>query len=216
MAGPPPISDQTAAARIRDAALRQFAARGVAATSIRDVARAARVSPGLVQHHFRSKDRLRRAVEEFVLQRATAAFGGPLPGRSPAESSLRIGAEISAFVRANPDAFTYIGRSLLEGDAAGTQLLASFVALARMQIERLVAARLLRADLDRDWTALHVMLIDVGAHLLAPTLRRLLGQSILEDAGLQRMETATKDLFLKGVYRSPARAPRARRRTARG
>src|SRR5437867_3678661 len=50
-----PPSDLTGAARIRDAALRQFAARGVAAASIRHVAKAAGVSPGLVQHHFRSR-----------------------------------------------------------------------------------------------------------------------------------------------------------------
>src|SRR5437899_7555139 len=71
-------SDLTAVARIRNAALRHFAARGVAATSIRDVARAARVSPGLVQHHFHSKARLRRAVDEFVIRRALEAVGTPI------------------------------------------------------------------------------------------------------------------------------------------
>ena len=70
-------SDLTAAARIREAALRRFAERGVAATSIRDVAKAAGVSPGLVQHHFRSKARLRRAVADHVMRRAIEAFGAP-------------------------------------------------------------------------------------------------------------------------------------------
>src|SRR5262252_4469110 len=60
-------SDLTSAARIRDAALEAFSARGVAGTSIRDVAKAAAVSPGLVQHHFRSKAGLRRAVDDFVV-----------------------------------------------------------------------------------------------------------------------------------------------------
>jgi AcrR family transcriptional regulator len=43
-------SDLSTYARIRNAALEGFATRGVAATSIRDVATAAGVSPGLVQH----------------------------------------------------------------------------------------------------------------------------------------------------------------------
>src|SRR5712671_6454217 len=101
-------SDLTAVARIRDAALQEFATRGVAATSIRDIARAAGVSPGLVQHHFRSKAGLRRAVEQVVVQRATEAFGRPIAGRSATASTMQIGSQISAFIRANPAAFAYI------------------------------------------------------------------------------------------------------------
>jgi TetR/AcrR family transcriptional regulator, regulator of cefoperazone and chloramphenicol sensitivity len=200
-----PRSDLTAAARIRDAALRLFAERGVAGTSIRDVARVAGVSAGLVQHHFRSKARLRRAVEEFVTRRATESFGRPIGGDSPSESSTRIGARISAFIRENPAAFTYIGRSLLEADAAALELLDRLLVLARAQLERLVAAGLLRPDVDLEWTALHVILIDVGAYLLEPALGRYLGESLLGEKGLKRMERATEALFLKGIYRLQGR-----------
>lgn len=59
-------ADLTARARIRDAAIARFAERGYAGTSIRDVAAAAQVSPGLVQHHFGSKEELRAACDEYV------------------------------------------------------------------------------------------------------------------------------------------------------
>jgi AcrR family transcriptional regulator len=205
------VSDLTAAARIRDAALRQFAGRGVAATSIRDVAKAAGVSSGLVQHHFRSKARLRRAVEEFVVHRAIAAFGQPTGSDSPAESSMQMGARISAFIRANPAVFAYVGRSILEGDAAGLELFERFLALARAQLARLVTGGLLRSDLDRDWAALHVVLIDVGAYLLEPALSRYLGEPLLSEKGLKRMQKATEALFLKGIYRQEERRRRTRR-----
>ena len=206
-------ADLTAAARIRDAALRQFAARGVAATSIRDVAKKASVSPGLVQHHFRSKAGLRRAVDEFVIGRAVESFGQPIGGNTPAESSVRVGARISAFVRANPIMFAYIGRSLLEADAAAVQLFERLLDVARAELDRLAAAGLLRADLDREWAALHVILIDVGAFLLEPALARHLGGSLLSEKGLLRMEKATEALFLKGIYRRATRrrSPRKRR-----
>jgi TetR/AcrR family transcriptional regulator, regulator of cefoperazone and chloramphenicol sensitivity len=58
--------DLTARARIRDAAVTLFADAGYSGTSIRDVARAAGVSPGLVQHHFGSKEGLRAACDEHV------------------------------------------------------------------------------------------------------------------------------------------------------
>src|SRR2546428_13872074 len=115
-------SDLTAAARIRNAALRHFAARGVAATSIRDVAKAARVSPGLIQHHFPSKARLRSAVDDFVIRRALEAFGTPVSGGPPQEIALQLGSRIAEFIRADPDVFAYIGRSLLEAGQTGPRL----------------------------------------------------------------------------------------------
>ncbi len=197
----PVDTDLTAAARIRDAALHEFAARGVSATSIRDVARAARVSPGLVQHHFGSKARLRHAVEEFVTRRAVEALGDLFPDGSPAETTTRIAHRISAFIRENPAAFAYIGRSLLEGDATGVALFESLLGVARAQIDRFRDAGLLRPDLDLDWTVLHVVLIDVGAYLLEAGLVRYLGEPLRGERGLERMERATAALFLRGIFR---------------
>src|SRR6184192_360599 len=124
-----PPSDLTGAARIRDAALRQFAARGVAAASIRHVAKAAGVSPGLVQHHFRSKAGLRQAVD---------AFGDLIVEGSPEENARKLGSRIAAFIRANPAVFAYIGRSLLEADAPGRELLDRLLLVARAQLDRLL------------------------------------------------------------------------------
>ena len=58
--------DRSTAARIRDAAIGLFAERGVAATTVREIAEAAAVSPGLVIHHFGSKDALRAACDEHI------------------------------------------------------------------------------------------------------------------------------------------------------
>ena len=62
-----PAEDLTARARILDAALAQFAAHGVRGATMRGIAEAAGVSLGLVQHHFGTKDGLRRACDEVVL-----------------------------------------------------------------------------------------------------------------------------------------------------
>lgn len=58
-------SDRTARARIRDAAIECFGQRGFAVT-VRTIAEHAGVSPGLVIHHFGSKDKLRRVCEDHV------------------------------------------------------------------------------------------------------------------------------------------------------
>jgi AcrR family transcriptional regulator len=61
------FEDLTARARIREAALAQFAEHGFERTTIRGIAAAAGVSPGLVRHHFGSKQALREAVDAHVL-----------------------------------------------------------------------------------------------------------------------------------------------------
>jgi AcrR family transcriptional regulator len=58
--------DLTARARIRDAAIRLFTERGMEKTSILDIAKEARVSGGLIRHHFGSKDGLREACDSYV------------------------------------------------------------------------------------------------------------------------------------------------------
>ena len=70
------FEDLTARARIRDATLEHFTEYGFDRATIRDIARAAGVSPGLVRHHFGTKDELRNAI---TLNSVTA-----LPG--PAQS----------------------------------------------------------------------------------------------------------------------------------
>ena len=72
VAEPPAPSDVTARARIRDAAVRRFAADGFGAP-VRAIAADAGVSPGLVIHHFGSKAALRAACDEHVLREVREA-----------------------------------------------------------------------------------------------------------------------------------------------
>ncbi|MFD2024925.1 TetR/AcrR family transcriptional regulator [Promicromonospora aerolata] len=60
--------DLNARARIRDAALEQFARHGVSGATMRGIAQAAGVSVGLVQHHFGTKDGLRLACDELIVE----------------------------------------------------------------------------------------------------------------------------------------------------
>jgi AcrR family transcriptional regulator len=64
----PAYGNLTARARIRDAALLQFAEPGVNGATIRGIAEAAGVSPGLVQHHFGSKEALREACDTYATE----------------------------------------------------------------------------------------------------------------------------------------------------
>lgn len=59
--------DLTTRARIREAALHLFPEHGFSGTTLREVAREAGVSAGLVVHHFGSKEGLREACDQHVV-----------------------------------------------------------------------------------------------------------------------------------------------------
>ena len=84
----PSPEDLSTKARIRDAAIRRFAADGLGA-SLRAVAADAEVSPGLIMHHFGSRAGLRAACDEYVLAETRILLAGPAGADPLAGTMLR-------------------------------------------------------------------------------------------------------------------------------
>jgi AcrR family transcriptional regulator len=197
-------ADLTAQARIRNSGLALFADRGVAATSIRDIAQHAGVSPGLIQHHFGTKDGLRDAINEHVLALATESFAElPEPG-DPAELQHRLGDRIADFVRDNPTALRYVARAIADRDDAALRLFDAFVAITRRQWDQLAGYGLLRPDADLEWASLHVVVLNLGTILFLEAIQRHLPTEFSEASQLARWNRASSDLFQRGVYRPSA------------
>ena len=116
--------------RIRNAALEGFATDGIAATSIRDVAKAAGVSPGLVQHHFATKTALAQAVNDYVASIALAAFAVVPVASSAQDAAEELGARVTALIRDHPAALLYLARASIEGDSGSLDLFDTFVSIA--------------------------------------------------------------------------------------
>jgi AcrR family transcriptional regulator len=109
--------DLTARARIREAALVQFAAHGFDGATIRAIAEAAGVSPGLVQHHFRSKEALRRACDDAVLELVRRKLEATRDGE------ITDPAFLAALYAAAPPLVRYVARAVVDGTPAGAELL---------------------------------------------------------------------------------------------
>jgi AcrR family transcriptional regulator len=192
-------SDLTTKARIRDAAMARFGAEGVAATSLRAVARAAGVSPGLVVHHFGSKEGLIRAVDEAVLTRIDATLREvPLDG-PPSDVVAHRSDMVAAFLRAQPALCDYLGRALTERTEASAELFHRLFRFAARD-ERLVEAGVLRADTDPFWRAMHQIVLVLGPLVLRPLVERELGGTLLDEEHLARWSDARTDLLRDGLY----------------
>ena len=184
--------------RILDAALEGFARDGVAATSIRDVASSAGVSPGLVQHYFPSKAALHDAVDEHVKEIARDALGlHEFEGDLVEDLAERL----TALVAENFVALRYVARGVAEADAAALSIFDTITQLVRDQLAELQRRKMLRADLDLDWAALHTVLINLGTVIMEPGVSDQLGKPFLTKRQVERWKVATTKLFVEGEIR---------------
>jgi AcrR family transcriptional regulator len=165
--------DRTARSRIRDAAIRRFAAEGVAATSVRAIAEEAGVSAPLVIHHFGSKDGLRVACDEHVAalvrDRKTPAMAAGT-GLDPIAALREQGS--------GPPVLLYLARTLLDGSPHVADLVDEMVADAVAYMEAGVAAGALRPTADPHGRAAVLTLWSLGALVLHEHASRLLGAEL--------------------------------------
>jgi AcrR family transcriptional regulator len=127
--------DLTTRARIRDAALTRFPAEGFAATTVRSIARDAGVSPGLVVHHFGSKDGLREACDRYVVAKFRETKLAAME-----EGNIGSPAFASAAFRVSQPLLRYFGWALVRGHSAADELFDEMVRegqeLTRVAVDR--------------------------------------------------------------------------------
>ena len=192
-------SDLTGYARIRNAALECFARDGVKASSVRAIARAAGVSPGLVQHHFPTKQALRDAVNAHVVALAAAPFADlPLP-IADVDPFDELGRRITSLLSEQSDALRYAARATLEGDEMAVELFGAFVAIARSQWDLLAREGRLREDLDLQWAALHPVIFNFGVVLFREAIERHLPEPLFSPQQLERLNVAMTTLQRLGT-----------------
>jgi AcrR family transcriptional regulator len=201
-------SDLTHYARIRNVALEGFATRGVEATSIRDVAAAAGVSAGMVQHLFKTKAGLRDAVNEYVVRVVADAFAGYGEGTPAEELMDEMGQRITGIVRDHHLALRYVARSVADGDPGGLALFDSFVAIADDIMGSLEQAGALRENLDRSWATLHAVVLNLSTVLMEDAVSRHLPTEFRDEAQLARWDQASRALFREGIFAGAARRGR--------
>ena len=186
--------------RICEAALDGFAENGVEATSIRDVAAVAGVSPGLVQHHFATKDELRDAVNQYVVERAAETFA-EWPVKDSATEILReLGDRVTDWAREHPEALLYVARLSADEDPAALKIFDAFLEIASGQWKRLAEKGVLRADVDIHWAALQTIVLILGSALFEGAISRHLPAPWRTPQQLDRWNRANAELFRRGFY----------------
>ncbi|MGW0762929.1 TetR/AcrR family transcriptional regulator [Streptomyces sp. NPDC002814] len=189
-------SDLTGRARLREAALELFAEHGFEATSTRAVAAAAGLSPALVTRHFGSKQGLRAAVDEYVLDRITEQ----LSDLDPEKGLMASLGEVSARVfGADPVLRGYLRHVLLEDSEASAALFSRLLSGARAELERLSAVYGAQGP-DEEWAPFQMLCLILGPLLLERVMQPNLGQPMFASEVLARRSAANQRLLLRGYY----------------
>jgi AcrR family transcriptional regulator len=207
--------DLTARARLRDAALELFAERGIEKSSVRAIARAAGVSPGLIRHHFGGKDGLRAAVDEAMVERfsaglARAAGGAPSDDlaagvnaagvNAAGVDAAGVNAAVAEVVGSVPHLAAYLRRSFIEDTPASRQLFARFLAIARAELDRLRRAGLVRPGADMRWAPYQLIFLIAGPLLLEPAIEDDLGTAVFAPHVIRRRSAANLALLAHGLF----------------
>ena len=196
-------SDLSARAKIREAALGLFGRSGFG-VSLRTVARAAGVSPGLVIHHFGSKDGLRAAVDASVLALFVERVE-ILPKDLPADQLSRAMANsLSDVLGPSPDIRQYLRRCLLDETPAGTTIFDELVAATRRGLVLLERAGGIRADSDPEWRPFQVLSVILGPLLMEPVMQRNIGEPAYAPEAVRRRTSANLDFLSRGLFTTAA------------
>lgn len=192
-------SDTTFRAHIRDAAVLLFGRDGYANTSVRAIAAEAGVSPGLVIHHFGSKDALRLACDEHIV----AEIFGRSDELSIEASSDALATTMRrwlADLETHRVALDYLARMLTDGSALGDQLFDNLVDRTEKMIGDEVTAGRMLASSDPRMTAVLIATQSLVPLLLERHLARALGAGALTAALIERMTVPTLELYTHGLY----------------
>jgi AcrR family transcriptional regulator len=171
--------DLTARARIRDAAITLFADRGIEGATIRDIAQQAGVSSGLLRHHFGSKEGLRDACDEYVVDRLTAM-------------GTRF-TELQVIDRLTPEVLRwqrYVTRSLMDGSPTGAALFDRLIEYG----ESWLATTGLKVRDPRAFIAV-ISVMKMSMFTMRDQLSRVLGVDAGEPEGWSRVLLASLEIF---------------------
>jgi len=172
------FEDLTARARIRDAAIRLFADKGMDGTTVRDIAQAAGVSPGLLRHHFGSKEGLREVCDEYVLDRAMGIKTEILLDGKLANPGFMPSVHPTVMLT-----YRYITRALLDWSPAAAKLFDRMVDVAELWIDKMAPG------ITEDKRGFATVLVGMQSGLIAmhEHVSRNFGTDMFETEGYSRM-----------------------------
>lgn len=189
-----PNSSPDTAKKILSAAVAEFARHGFTKTTVRGIAAAAEISPGLVIHHFGSKDGLRSACDDHVFDLITNAKARNAEYATMAVQMMFRDPELATSV-------DYLVKSLLDPSEHGQRYFDHYVDLVESYITDGFAGYTFRQSEDPHGQAAMIAVMALAPSLLDHRLKSVLGTADTTET-MTRLAPHLLDLYLHGVLDS--------------
>lgn len=186
--------DLTTRARIRDAALLQFAEHGEKGATIRGIAKAAGVSPALVQHHFKNKAALRDACDAYAIDAIRRVKEEALDGGMDNPNFLSLAMQTALPVQ------RYMARALVDGSDAARALFDDAVQFSEDILARGTSGMTKPDTDDLHAYAAVTAAMNFGLVVLNEHLSRALGVDVLTQKGYPRLALALIDVYTDNLF----------------
>ena len=202
-----PVQDESAEdvrRRLVGVARELFAARGFGEVGIREIARAAGVTPGMISYYFGDKQGLYEAmigsVLEDMLAHVRELAAEPEAGTGALEALIRL---YTATIASQPWVPALLMREIVTGDSdVRARFVARFASRVAALLPGMVAAEIasgdLRADLDPRLAVLSIFGMCIFPFLAHPVAGKVLGYE-LDAAFAERLIAHTTRLFFDGA-----------------
>jgi AcrR family transcriptional regulator len=192
-----------------------FAERGYAGATIRQIAAAAGVSPALVIHHYRSKEKLRAVLEERVAVFVESMLAEL--ARAPDQGGSAGVAELFADRLASEPAMAgYVRRLLVDGGPAGMALYRRLFEVTQDSLRAMEQAGVVRPAQDEPVRSAFLLSNDLALLLLRQPITQVTGIDPLARDGLVRWAAAAFDVYASGLFVPDTSPVQADDRQAKG
>ena len=179
------FEDLSTRARIREAALEHFARDGYDRATIRAIAKTAGVSPGLLRHHYGSKEGLREACDHYVFE---------MIHRMNVELLADPGASAQLRETSRPSGY-YVARSLADESPTVGPIFDELVTMTEAWLARADDSRADTPTVDRRVRAALITAMKLGIPLLHEHLSRALGTDVFGPEGERLTALALLDIY---------------------
>jgi TetR/AcrR family transcriptional regulator, regulator of cefoperazone and chloramphenicol sensitivity len=184
-----PLEDLSTRARIRDAAMVEFGDKGFKGATMKSIAAAAGVSVGLVQHHFGTKEGLRAACDERVLDMVRFKIEAVEAGTI---SDPRV---LSSLMAMGPHVQRYVGRALVEDSPGIRQMVDDVMSMGEHFLTAHWTERFPPGSQKARDAAAVMTAINTSTMVMQDHLARRIGVEPFSEEALTRIGVATFEVW---------------------